>query len=721
MATRVFTLFGGIRADTKDLDKDLDKAHQKVEQAADKMRESVNSAGQKLGKALGVAMAAASAVAVYEIQKIAREAITLANAQEEAEANLAAVVKATGNAAGLTADEMFKMASALQDVTTYGDEVIISGMAILATFKNIGKDAFERATKAALDMSVALKQDLRSSMIMLGKALNDPITGMTAMTRAGVQFTDAQKEMAKSMIEAGNLAGAQEIIFKELEGQVKDTAEAYAKTFGGSVDQAKNAFGDLEEEIGFVITKNTIFIDLVKGATSTFKEWGKYINENREELKSLAVDGLVSVLEALQNVVSGIGFVVKAWDGLEVAANAYVAAVVTGIRDVVIPALELLSTPLSKVLDGFVAIGALDFNPLTTAFDKVKEKLDILKQSTKDVLQESITDMAETEAKWDGYKDTIQTGIDKLKAMQTAHEELGDYANEIIAEMGDSWEGITPKVTEHNKTVKALIGYLNGEAVYALKNINTELTKEADAHKKAADAANKQKDAVKGVAEATKEAAKETSGWNDLLDTNLEITTNSEWAMKRLRGEIDAYGNEAEKATKVTSETAGVLGFADQAMSDYDESVKKASESISSFSYNVGSAKSDVDDFTDSVNRAFQTTHLLGLAFGELSWYQKEGADTGSHIGFDSGGRVPGYGGGDTVPAMLERGEYVINKQAASRIGYGTLESINNGGSGGVTYNITVSPQFMTGDKAAARQVAIAIKRELEETGRRWG
>jgi len=104
-----------------------------------------------------------------------------------------------------------------------------------------------------------------------------------------------------------------------------------------------------------------------------------------------------------------------------------------------------------------------------------------------------------------------------------------------------------------------------------------------------------------------------------------------------------------------------------------------------------------------------------------------------------SGGYIPGYGGGDTIPAMLEKGEYVINKNAVKRFGVGFFDNLNivkgtqvsSGGSGttvkteiseksGATYNITVAPQFMTGDKAAARQVAIAIKRELDELNYRW-
>ena len=108
-------------------------------------------------------------------------------------------------------------------------------------------------------------------------------------------------------------------------------------------------------------------------------------------------------------------------------------------------------------------------------------------------------------------------------------------------------------------------------------------------------------------------------------------------------------------------------------------------------------------------------------------------------FGAQSGGYIPGYGGGDTVSLMAERGEYVSDKDTVKRFGVGFFDNlkiikgaqVSSGGGGttiktetseksGATYNITVAPQFMTGDKAAARQVAITIKRELDELNYRW-
>jgi len=57
----------------------------------------------------------------------------------------------------------------------------------------------------------------------------------------------------------------------------------------------------------------------------------------------------------------------------------------------------------------------------------------------------------------------------------------------------------------------------------------------------------------------------------------------------------------------------------------------------------------------------------------------KTGSKEGGPVGFDRGGKLQGYGGGDTVPAMLEKGEYVIRKEKVREFGKRWFDSINNG------------------------------------------
>ncbi len=96
-------------------------------------------------------------------------------------------------------------------------------------------------------MSAVMGQDLTSSMVQLGKALNDPIVGVGALAEVGVSFTAAQREQIAVLQQSGNIMGAQSIILAELNAEFGGAATAIRDTFAGSVSAAMNAFTGLKE------------------------------------------------------------------------------------------------------------------------------------------------------------------------------------------------------------------------------------------------------------------------------------------------------------------------------------------------------------------------------------------------------------------------------------------------------------------------------------------
>lgn len=274
-----------------------DKASQifdKVKDKADKIVDSI--------KKIGVAAAAVSAAGLAALAAGLKKVTDYASVQEEAETTLSAVLRTTEEAIGYNVDQLKEYASSLQAVTTYGDETILSGMGILATFKQVRGEAFERATMAALDMSTVMQQDLKSSMVQLGKALNDPIKGLSALSDVGVSFTEQQREQVQALQESGDLLGAQMVILKELEGEFGGAAVAAAGTFQGAMKSLGNTFGDMLESLGFAITKNQYFIDLAKQAQTVIEGWIESINawvaENDELLAQTVDDWIYNVIEA---------------------------------------------------------------------------------------------------------------------------------------------------------------------------------------------------------------------------------------------------------------------------------------------------------------------------------------------------------------------------------------------------------------------------------------
>ncbi|HUX58122.1 MAG TPA: phage tail length tape measure family protein [Bacteroidales bacterium] len=170
--------------------------------------------------------------------------------QNKAELQLEARLKSTGHAAGLTKDELLNMALALQDVTTYGDETVIEAENLLLTFTKIGKEVMPEALETVLNMSVALGQDMKSSAIQLGKALNDPILGVTALRRVGVQLSKDQEGQIRQYVKLGNVMSAQKIILSELATQMGGAARTEARSLTGQIEQMKNVWSDLVEELG---------------------------------------------------------------------------------------------------------------------------------------------------------------------------------------------------------------------------------------------------------------------------------------------------------------------------------------------------------------------------------------------------------------------------------------------------------------------------------------
>ena len=245
--------------------------------------------GSKLG-AVGMGLiaggAAGAAIAIGQgLSKALQTGISEFSEAEKMSAQTAAALKSTGGAAGVTQQHIESFASSLQKTTGLEDDVIQSSQNLLLTFTKISnagpEKIFDRATIAAADLSVALGKDMNSSAMMVGKALNDPIRGVTALGRAGVQFTASQKATIKSLVDTGNVAGAQKMILKELETQVGGSAKAFGETTPGQIEKAKRAFEDLTQgAVGAVVPLVTAVLPSltagINGVTSFFEaNWPK--------------------------------------------------------------------------------------------------------------------------------------------------------------------------------------------------------------------------------------------------------------------------------------------------------------------------------------------------------------------------------------------------------------------------------------------------------------
>ena len=203
----------------------------------------------KLGRGLGAATRTARNFLIGLGAGVGLAAAA-AGREEQSFARLKAVVTATGAAAGFSAEQLRDQANALQEVTTFGNESIMGVQALVATFKGIKGDEFQRVTEIALDLAQVLQTDAKTGALQLGKALEDPLRGVTALRRAGISFNAVEMEQIRLMQESGQLMEAQRLVLRALEGQVGGTARAMGETATGQLVQFKNAIADALEVVG---------------------------------------------------------------------------------------------------------------------------------------------------------------------------------------------------------------------------------------------------------------------------------------------------------------------------------------------------------------------------------------------------------------------------------------------------------------------------------------
>lgn len=215
---------------------------------ADSAKREIGNLQSSIEKAEGASKTFAAGLAIFAGAAIAGgiKAVTAFQESRKAEAQLNAVLKSTGSVAGMTKDRIIALSKEMQNLTNYDDEAVLGAENLLLTFTNIKNDVFPQATKTVLDMSAALGQDLKSSSIQLGKALQDPILGVSALRRVGVNFSEDQKEVIKKLVETGKVAEAQKLILKELATEFGGSAQAIADP----ITQMNNAINDAWEAIG---------------------------------------------------------------------------------------------------------------------------------------------------------------------------------------------------------------------------------------------------------------------------------------------------------------------------------------------------------------------------------------------------------------------------------------------------------------------------------------
>jgi phage-related protein len=249
------------RADISDMQSKM----KTISRDLDGIRKDTDKAGKGftvLKGAIGTALGGAAIGAIYKgaaaIKSFAVGSVDAAVEARKADERIAQIAESMGvldTAMGGSTQRVRDFATELQSNTGVSDETIKQGQALLLTFKNIAGSAgetggmFDRATVAAVDLAAAGFGSVEGNAKQLGKALQDPIKGISALTRSGVTFTNSEKEKIKALVESGNTLQAQTLIMNAVEQQVGGTAAA-TMTAG---DKMRVAFDEFQETVGMAV------------------------------------------------------------------------------------------------------------------------------------------------------------------------------------------------------------------------------------------------------------------------------------------------------------------------------------------------------------------------------------------------------------------------------------------------------------------------------------
>lgn len=450
------------------------KAQKELKQTSD----DVSGLGKATSK-MGTVIAAGAAAGAAGIVALGVSAFNAAQESAKIGRETERVIRTTGAAAWTSASQVSDLATAISEKSGADDEAVQSGANLLLTFTNVqnkvgeGNDVFDQATELALDMSTALGTDMSGAAIQLGKALNDPLKGITALSKAGVSFTEQQKEQIKAMVESGDLLGAQKIVLAELSREFGGAAA----TAGTSLDKLGVWFGNLQEQIG------AVFIPAVTGAADVLldnlgpalEKTGEFLTEHTELLKYLASVGLVGLAAAYGPVVlaqaavigSGIVGFITSLTGyvstlaavfLETASAEGVLAAATGTLSLtMLPLIAALAAvggavyAVTSVMDLSSETAEDYFRTLTqrTDMSNIKEVHGALRE-----LQDRLAGIRQ-QAKTDSIGDYAAALVDVLVPIHDVSNSINDQ-NEEYATLNDKLQDLQEKTAA---TEQALFSY----------------------------------------------------------------------------------------------------------------------------------------------------------------------------------------------------------------------------------------------------------------------
>jgi len=700
---------GSFETDAQRASRAAQKNFKEIERQAQSAADGINKAfaGLLSGAVFGIGVGSVFSKFIQETK----------NAQNE-QAQLAAVLRSTGQAAGYSLDQLNKMATGLSNASVFSEGDINQAQTRLLSYTGVVGEEFPRALQAVIDMSARLGMSVEQSAETIGKALDVPSQGLTALSKQGFRFTEDQKKLVEQLEKAGKTAEAQGIILAALESSYGGAAQAARDTLGGALQALQNQIDDLmtgdDGSVNGLTQAVNDFTDLLGSSETkeTFATFTQFLAE--------VATGLVTVINEFTKAA-------RAADSWLEAINVKVADTIFGDSDAA-KEVETITKRLNENREAVEKLRAAQAaNPSgksTNMFgfeqnENYQQRINVIESAIKAGEARLVFAQgrlrSQDKALLDGLTGVGETGgpTETLNPIRTTDslppagpkgprnsvdqgQRLIDQLNQQIA--------LTGELTEYEKLLEKI----------RLGSVSFK----SHAQQEEALASAQTLDFIKEQNKAYEESQKQASELAKLMDSLypekaktdqyiLQLTQLSN-ALEQGWINADQFADATDRLNKSFEDDTGEMGeFAKEAARGIQNSLGDGLYQIMQGNFkNIGNAflqmlqKMAADALAAQIAKKLFGDFDSGGGFGGIvgSLFKGISAGFGGGIGsataadvgaagdglmFLAEGGYTGHGGKFDLAGFVHRGEYVINADATKRLGRGFLDRLNGYSEGG--------------------------------------
>ncbi len=303
--------------------------------------DSANAATGLFGKLRGMLASVAGVLSFATLVKGVKSVVSAGSDAEQAMGQLEAAIASTGGAAGYTADQLLKMADDATKTSKFTTEQLVSMQVRLLSYTDVVGQQFPEAMQIAIDQAARLGISVEQSAEIVGKALQDPVNAMSALSRQGFKLEESQKSLLKQLQATGKMAEAQAVIMDMLRESYAGAAAAQSVgTLEGAWDQLNKSIAEFRLQIANA------------GVVDHFRQQIELLNET---IKAMAADGrLDKWVKATSDAIIGAS---KAIGGAVKFLYDYSAALVALAKAYALVKVNQFVTGLSLVASGATKAG----------------------------------------------------------------------------------------------------------------------------------------------------------------------------------------------------------------------------------------------------------------------------------------------------------------------------------------------------------------------------